>query len=61
MGPHRLIHSRKGYLTETVFDEHSGRFVERPWPPSVRVQLNTPEGRNLVEFVSHTDVEDRSC
>lgn len=47
MGPHRLIHSRKGYLTETVFDEHSGRFVERPWPPSVRVQLNTPEGRNL--------------
>jgi histidine decarboxylase len=32
MGPHRILHNRKGYVTETVFDAASGRFVNRPFP-----------------------------
>jgi hypothetical protein len=34
MGPNRAITNRRGYLTETVFDEETGRFEERPWPPA---------------------------
>lgn len=37
MGPHRIIHNRRGYLTETFYDEVSGRFSERPFPPTVEV------------------------
>jgi hypothetical protein len=33
MGPHRIIHNSRGYLTETVFDEKRGIFTERPFPP----------------------------
>ena len=33
MGPHRIIHNRRGYLTETVLDAESGQFRERPFPP----------------------------
>ena len=33
MGPHRIIHNTKGYLTETFFDTATGRFRERPFPP----------------------------
>jgi histidine decarboxylase len=32
MGPHRILQNRKGYVTETVFDAASGRFVDRPFP-----------------------------
>ena len=34
MGPHRIIHNRRGYLTETYFDAVRGRFRERPFPPA---------------------------
>jgi hypothetical protein len=39
MGPHRIIHNRRGYLTETYYDEVSGRFSERPFPPTVEMKL----------------------
>lgn len=33
MAPHRMIHSRRGRLTEPVWDADSGTFGERPYPP----------------------------
>lgn len=39
MGPHRIIHNRRGYLTETYYDEVSGKFSERPFPPTVEMKL----------------------
>jgi hypothetical protein len=48
MGPHRLIHNRKRYLTETAFDSASGRFVEVPWPPAARAPSITAEDQERV-------------
>jgi hypothetical protein len=42
MGPHRIIHNRRGYLTETCFDTESGRFYERLFPPTVRMEPRMP-------------------
>lgn len=39
LGPHRIVHNSKGYLTETVYDEAPGRFVERPFPPMTTGQV----------------------
>jgi hypothetical protein len=51
MGPHRIIHNRRGYLTETCYDTESGRFCERPFPPTVRMEPTIPssttDGPNL--------------
>ena len=51
MGPHRIIHNRRGYLTETCYDTESGRFCERPFPPTVRMEPKIPssttDGPNL--------------
>jgi len=44
MGPHRIIHNRKGYLTETYFDIANGRFCERPFPPASDAALVKPSG-----------------
>lgn len=45
MGPHRIIHNRRGYLTETCYDTESGRFCERPFPPTVRMEPTTPSSK----------------
>jgi hypothetical protein len=43
MGPHRILHNSKGYVTETVYDPDSRRFVERPFPPpAAPVSAETP-------------------
>lgn len=42
MGPHRIIHNRRGYLTETYYDEVSGSFGERPFPPTVAMAPPPP-------------------
>lgn len=61
MGPHRIIHNRKGYLTETYYDAESGRFSERAFPPTVaqtpppRVDdrpLSTPDQTDLQPLAS---------
>ncbi len=41
MGPHRIIHNHKGYLTETVFDAARGVFTERAFPPPVDATPHT--------------------
>lgn len=44
MGPQRIIHDRRGYLTETAFDPVSGRFIELavPRPDPVLPPLTPP-------------------
>lgn len=42
MGPHRIIHNRRGYLTETYFDTVRGRFCERPFPPTAVMEPPKP-------------------
>ena len=61
MGPHRLIHNRKGYLTETVFDERSGRFVERPWPPAIRSTGSMPKDEGGAQFPCPVQSENPTC
>lgn len=41
MGPHRIIHNRRGYLTESYFDEVTGKFSERPFPSPARAEPPT--------------------
>ena len=42
MGPHRIIHNRRGYLTETYYDAENRRFSERPFPPTVVEATSRP-------------------
>jgi histidine decarboxylase len=40
MGPNRILHNRRGYITETVYDAERGGYTERPFPPTA---AQTPE------------------
>jgi histidine decarboxylase len=40
MGPNRILHNRRGYITETVYDAERGVYTERPFPPTA---AQTPE------------------
>lgn len=42
MGPHRIIHNRRGYLTETYYDTVRGRFCERPFPMTAVMEPPKP-------------------
>ena len=35
MGPNRILHNRRGRITEVVFDEERGIFTERLFQPPV--------------------------
>lgn len=54
MGPHRIIHNRRGYLTESYFDEVTGRFSERPFPSLARVNPPTIADQERKQNVPET-------
>lgn len=56
MGPHRIIHNRRGYLTETVFDAGSGRFCERPFPPTVAQATSLRANDESISVLDQTDL-----
>jgi hypothetical protein len=70
MGPHRIIHNRRGYLTETFFDTQSGRFRERPFPPlsdagasplsTAKPPIAVPEG-DQNRGISELDSDAKTC
>ena len=51
MGPNRIIHNRRGYVTETVFDAERGTFTERPFPPQPPVITKASPTENDIETV----------
>lgn len=57
MGPNRILHNRRGYITETVYDAERGVYTERPFPPTpARKPDSSPKDR--LSRVLHT-VEQR--
>lgn len=55
MGPHRIIHNRRGYLTETYYDNVSARFSERPFP--LKARMEPPPPSNATEGPKSTQHE----
>ena len=57
MGPHRIIHNRRGYLTETYFDAASGQFCERPFPPMADEAPSKPSGAPVLHRTAIDDCD----